>query len=127
MLVLTFEDNEDAMMNRIGAVSLCHFCHFLSLFWVQKNCCKMFDFYNSSFQVLFDFGHNHPQQIVAKAAGKCGEALYFKEFVIQCFCVLTGANGLLLFFLIVFRVKKSYLVKKYLNIMFHVISFIDEI
>jgi len=30
----------------------------------------MFDFYNSSFQVLFDLGHNHPQQIVAKAAGK---------------------------------------------------------
>ena len=30
----------------------------------------MFDFYNSSFQVLFSFGRNHPQQIVAKAAGK---------------------------------------------------------
>ena len=30
----------------------------------------MFDFYNSSFQVLFSFGSNHPQQIVAKAAGK---------------------------------------------------------
>lgn len=30
----------------------------------------MFDFYNSSFQVLFSFRHNHPQQIVAKAAGK---------------------------------------------------------
>ena len=30
----------------------------------------MFDFYNSSFQVLFDLGHNHPQQIVAKVAGK---------------------------------------------------------
>ena len=30
----------------------------------------MFDFYNSSFQVLFSFGHNHPQQIVAKVAGK---------------------------------------------------------
>lgn len=43
------------------------------------------------------------------------------------FCVLTGANGLLLFFLIVFRVKKSYLVKKYHNILFHVISFIGEI
>ena len=57
-------------LHRIGAVSLCHFCHFLSLFWVQKNCCKMFDFYNSLFQVLFSFGHNHPQQIVAKAAGK---------------------------------------------------------
>ena len=55
------------------------------------------------------------------------EALYFKEFEIQCFCVLTGANGLLLFFLIVFRVKKSYLVKKYHNILFHVISFIGEI
>lgn len=53
--------------------------------------------------------------------------MYFKEFEIQCFCVLTGKNGLLLFFLIVFRVKKSYLVKKYLNIMFHVISFIGEI
>ena len=30
----------------------------------------MFDFYNSSFQVLFSFGYNYPQQIVAKAAGK---------------------------------------------------------
>lgn len=30
----------------------------------------MFDFYNSSFQVLFSFGRNHPQQIVAKTAGK---------------------------------------------------------
>ena len=30
----------------------------------------MFDFYNSSFQSLFSFGCNHPQQIVAKAAGK---------------------------------------------------------
>ena len=30
----------------------------------------MFDFYNSSFQVLFSFGHNHPQQIVAKEVGK---------------------------------------------------------
>ena len=30
----------------------------------------MFDFYNSSFQVLFSFVYNHPQQIVAKAAGK---------------------------------------------------------
>ena len=30
----------------------------------------MFDFYNSLFQVLFNFGRNHPQQIVAKAAGK---------------------------------------------------------
>ena len=30
----------------------------------------MFDFYNSSFQVLFSFGHNHTQQIVAKVAGK---------------------------------------------------------
>lgn len=53
--------------------------------------------------------------------------MYFKEFEIQCFCVLAGANGLLLFFLIVFRVKKSYLVKKYRNILFHVISFIGEI
>ena len=53
--------------------------------------------------------------------------MYFKEFEIQCFCVLTGANGLLLFFLIVFRVKKLYLVKKYRNILFHVISFIGEI
>ena len=57
-------------LHRIGAVSLCHFCHFLSYFWVQKNCCKMFDFYNSSFQVLFSFGCNYPQQIVAKVAGK---------------------------------------------------------
>ena len=57
-------------LHRIGAVSLCYFCHFLSLFWVQKNCCKMFDFYNSLFQVLFSFGHNYPKQIVAKAAGK---------------------------------------------------------
>ena len=30
----------------------------------------MFDFYNSLFHVLFNFGHNHPQQIVAKAAEK---------------------------------------------------------
>ena len=30
----------------------------------------MFDFYNSSFQVLFSFGCNYPQQIVAKAAEK---------------------------------------------------------
>ena len=30
----------------------------------------MFDFYNSLFQVLFSFGYNYPQQIVAKAAGK---------------------------------------------------------
>ena len=30
----------------------------------------MFDFYNSLFQVLFNFGRNHPQQILAKAAGK---------------------------------------------------------
>lgn len=30
----------------------------------------MFDFYNSSFQVLFSFGCNYPQQIVAKVAGK---------------------------------------------------------
>ena len=29
---------------------------------------------------------------------KCREALYFKEFEIQCFCVLTGVNGLMLFF-----------------------------
>ena len=57
-------------LHRIGAVSICHFFHFLSLFWVQKNCCKMFDFYNSLFQVLFSFGYNHPKQIVAKAAGK---------------------------------------------------------
>ena len=57
---------------------------------------------------------------------KCREALYFKEFEIQCFCVLTGVNGLMLF-LIVFRVKKLYLVKKYHNILFHVISFIGEI
>lgn len=35
-----------------------------------KNCCKMFDFYNNSFQFLFSFGHNHPQQFVAKVAGK---------------------------------------------------------
>ena len=33
----------------------------------------MFDFYNSSFQVLFSFGYNHPQQIVAKVAGKVKE------------------------------------------------------
>ena len=26
------------------------------------------------------------------------EALYFKEFEIQCFCVLAGVNGLMLFF-----------------------------
>ena len=52
--------------------------------------------------------------------------MYFKEFEIQCFCVLTGVNGLMLF-LIVFRVKKLYLVKKYHNILFHVISFIGEI
>ena len=32
----------------------------------------MFDFYNSSFQVLFSFGRNHPQQIVAKAAPTAG-------------------------------------------------------
>ena len=57
-------------LHRIGAVSLCHFCHFLSFLGVQKNCCKMFDFYNSLFQVLFSFGHNHPQQIVAKEVGK---------------------------------------------------------
>jgi len=30
----------------------------------------MFDFYNSSFQILFSFGCNYPQQIVAKAAEK---------------------------------------------------------
>jgi hypothetical protein len=30
----------------------------------------MFDFYNSLFQVLFIFWHNHPKQIVAKVAGK---------------------------------------------------------
>ena len=30
----------------------------------------MVDFYNSSFQVLFSFGYNYPQQIVAKAAEK---------------------------------------------------------
>ena len=30
----------------------------------------MFDFYNSSFQVLFSLGYNYPQQIVAKVAGK---------------------------------------------------------
>ena len=30
----------------------------------------MFDFYNSLFQVLFSFGYNYPQQIVAKVAGK---------------------------------------------------------
>ena len=29
---------------------------------------------------------------------KCGEAWYFNEFEIQCFCVLTGVNGLMLFF-----------------------------
>ena len=27
-------------LHRIGAVSLCHFCHFLSLFWVQKTAVK---------------------------------------------------------------------------------------
>ena len=27
-------------LHRIGAVSLCHFCHFLSLFWVQKAAVK---------------------------------------------------------------------------------------
>ena len=30
----------------------------------------MFDFYNSLFRVLFNFGCNYPQQIVAKTVGK---------------------------------------------------------
>ena len=29
-----------------------------SLLGTKKNCCKMFDYYNSSFQVLFSFGHS---------------------------------------------------------------------
>jgi len=57
-------------LHRIGAVSLAISATYFLSFGYKKNCCKMFDFYNSSFQVLFSFGSNHPQQIVAKAAGK---------------------------------------------------------
>ena len=42
---------------------------------------------------ILPYGNSHAYTI-----GKCGEALYFKEFEIQCFCVLTGVNGLMLFF-----------------------------
>lgn len=53
-------------MNWISAVSVYHFCHFLSKIGYKKTVVKCSCVYNSLIYVLFNCGQHYPQQIVAK-------------------------------------------------------------